>query len=145
MPAVLIEYGFHTNREEAALLGSGEYRTKLADLTAKGILNYFGMEIGGGTETDDKYLAARKSLLITLGRNSHRHGGKNYKEVNKMDITSLGITSVASITAICFLICEVAKRRRLTKNGSPLSPAYQEPCSESLLSISCRSIRRATT
>jgi hypothetical protein len=37
-----------------------------------------------------------------------------------MDITSLGITSVASITAICFLICEVAKAAPLDKKWLPV-------------------------
>ena len=44
-PAVLIEYGFHTNREDVALLRSGEYRDKLARATADGICDYLGVAI----------------------------------------------------------------------------------------------------
>jgi len=42
-PAVLIEHGFHTNRTEAELLKSGDYREKLAELDCKGILDYLGI------------------------------------------------------------------------------------------------------
>ena len=43
-PACLIEYGFHTNKEDVALLSSGAYRDKLAVATAKGICNYLGVQ-----------------------------------------------------------------------------------------------------
>lgn len=42
-PAVLIEYGFHTNQEDVALLKSGEYRDKLAVATAKGVCDALGV------------------------------------------------------------------------------------------------------
>jgi len=42
-PAILIEHGFHTNREEVARLKDGTYRQKLADADAKGILDYLGI------------------------------------------------------------------------------------------------------
>lgn len=42
-PAVLIEYGFHTNREDVALLKSPAYRDKLAIATAQGICDYLGV------------------------------------------------------------------------------------------------------
>jgi len=41
-PAVLIEYGFHTSREDAALLKDGAYRDKLAEATARGICDWLG-------------------------------------------------------------------------------------------------------
>lgn len=43
-PAVLIEYGFHTNREDVALLRDGAYRAKLAEATARGVCNFLGVE-----------------------------------------------------------------------------------------------------
>jgi N-acetylmuramoyl-L-alanine amidase len=43
MPAVLIEYGFHTNQDDVALLKTSAYRDKLAAATAKGICDYFGI------------------------------------------------------------------------------------------------------
>jgi len=43
MPAVLIEYGFHTSKEDSELLKSSDYRDRLAELTANGILDYLGI------------------------------------------------------------------------------------------------------
>lgn len=42
-PAVLIEHGFHTNKEDTALLKDGAYRQKLAEAQGKGILDYLGV------------------------------------------------------------------------------------------------------
>ena len=54
-PAILIEHGFHTNKEEVELLKSVEYRAKLAAVDAKGILDYLGIawvdEPATGAET----------------------------------------------------------------------------------------------
>ena len=44
MPAVLIEYGFHTNRADVTLLLSDDYRDKLADATARGVCKWLGIE-----------------------------------------------------------------------------------------------------
>lgn len=44
MPAVLIEYGFHTNKEDVALLKDSAYRDKLAEATARGVCNWLGIE-----------------------------------------------------------------------------------------------------
>ena len=43
-PAVLIEHGFHTNREEVELLKASAYREKLAEANCRGILTYLGKE-----------------------------------------------------------------------------------------------------
>ena len=43
-PAVLIEHGFHTNKEEVAMLKTDAYRNKLAEANCKGILDYLGIE-----------------------------------------------------------------------------------------------------
>lgn len=42
-PAVLIEHGFHTNRDEVERLKSGDYRDLLARVDAKGVLDYLGL------------------------------------------------------------------------------------------------------
>lgn len=42
MPAVLIEHGFYTNKEECALLKTSNFREKCAVADAKGILKYAG-------------------------------------------------------------------------------------------------------
>lgn len=43
MPAVLIEHGFYTNKDECAKLKDLEFRTKCAVADAKGILAYLGI------------------------------------------------------------------------------------------------------
>lgn len=42
-PAVLIEYGFHTSREDVELLKSSTYRDKLAAATADGVCKWLGV------------------------------------------------------------------------------------------------------
>lgn len=42
-PAVLIEHGFHTSKEETELLKTTTYRDKLAQVDAKGILDFLGV------------------------------------------------------------------------------------------------------
>lgn len=41
-PAVLIEYGYHTNQEDVELLLDSGYRDKLAEATARGICDFLG-------------------------------------------------------------------------------------------------------
>ncbi|MEG1758655.1 MAG: N-acetylmuramoyl-L-alanine amidase [Oscillospiraceae bacterium] len=48
MPAVLIEYGFHTAHSDVKLLASNDYRDKLAEATASGICAYFCLPYQGG-------------------------------------------------------------------------------------------------
>ena len=68
-PAVLLENGFHTNQEEAALLGQAPYRQKLAEAEAKGILEYLGIPwTDGGEETDyEKEVRAAVAWLTENG------------------------------------------------------------------------------
>ena len=44
-PAVLLEYGFHTNAQDLALLKDAAYRDKLAQATCAGICDYLGLEV----------------------------------------------------------------------------------------------------
>lgn len=62
-PAVLIEHGFHTNKEDVALLKSADYRKKLAVLQCRGILDYLGIAYDGqdGAEEDNKASAPEPS------------------------------------------------------------------------------------
>lgn len=50
MPAVLIEYAFHDNREDTENLLDSAWRQAAAVATAKGICDYFGIEFGGEPE-----------------------------------------------------------------------------------------------
>ena len=51
MPAVLIEYGFHTNKSDVALLKDSAYRDKLAEATARGVCDWLGIEYKKKEET----------------------------------------------------------------------------------------------
>ena len=53
-PAVLIEHGFHTNKEDVALLKSADYRKKLAVAQCKGILDYLGIAYDGQDELEEE-------------------------------------------------------------------------------------------
>ena len=50
MPAVLIEYGFHTSKTDVPLLLSGDYRDKLAAATADGVCQWLGVSWADGNE-----------------------------------------------------------------------------------------------
>lgn len=52
MPAVLIEHGFFTNKEECDKLLSDSFRQLCAEADAKGILNYLDMEYKDEEEED---------------------------------------------------------------------------------------------
>ena len=76
MPACLIEYGFHTNKSDVALLKSSEYRDKLALATANGICDTLGitykdgakkysLALSGDKATAEKAAAKLKEIGIT--------------------------------------------------------------------------------
>ena len=53
-PAVLIEHLFHDNLEDVALLKDSAFRDKLAEVDAKGILDYLEIPWQAKTEPDDE-------------------------------------------------------------------------------------------
>lgn len=59
-PAMIVEYGFHTNKEDVRLLKDDAHRDKLAMATAKGVCDYLGVEweTGSGLDADVDTLAA---------------------------------------------------------------------------------------
>ena len=60
-PAVLIEHGFHTSREDVKLLKDPSYRETLASAEARGILEYLGVAWKDVSDLDmavDKLAAA---------------------------------------------------------------------------------------
>ena len=65
-PACLIEYGFHTSRDDVALLKDSAYRDKLARATARGACDYLGVSwVGEEAEmpaTDRQRVQARFGL-----------------------------------------------------------------------------------
>ncbi len=64
MPAVLVECGFMTNREEAGLLLDDGYRRKCAEGICRGICKYAGVEYQEGKEMNVK---VEKSVVIIDG------------------------------------------------------------------------------
>ena len=64
-PACLIEYGFHTNREDAALLKDSAYRDKLARATAQGVCKYLG--ISWSEDSAEKPAADRQRVQERFG------------------------------------------------------------------------------
>ena len=65
-PAVLIEYGFHTNQEDVELLKTDTYRDKLATLTARGACAFLGIPWGGGMEENMTETEVRKIVEQVL-------------------------------------------------------------------------------
>lgn len=61
-PAVLLEHGFHTNREEVALLKDSGFRARLAEADAKGILAYLGLAWEREENPDRARVAERFAL-----------------------------------------------------------------------------------
>lgn len=68
MPAVLIEGGFMTNREEAKLLLSEEYRKQCAEGICKGVCSYFGVTYKEETEGDEEVKRYQKIEDLPYGK-----------------------------------------------------------------------------
>lgn len=72
-PAVLIEYGFHTNQGDVALLKDTNYRELLAKVTVNGILGYLGISEAeedreeGVDNTPDPWAAEAVEKAIKAG------------------------------------------------------------------------------
>lgn len=64
-PACIIEYGFHTNREDVALLKDSAYRDKLARATAQGVCKYLG--ISWAEDSAEKPAADRQRVQERFG------------------------------------------------------------------------------
>lgn len=66
-PAVLIEHGFHTSREETERLKSSAYRDKLAEIDAKGILDYLGVAWVPEVPEDKPWYADHQAWVQEMG------------------------------------------------------------------------------
>lgn len=73
MPAVLIEHGFHTNKDEVELLKSDSFRDKCAEADAKGICDYFGTTYIEQPPSTGKSISVND--LIAMGYTSITLGG----------------------------------------------------------------------
>ena len=68
-PACLIEYGFHTNREDVELLKDSAYRDKLAQATAHGICDWLGVDYAEPEQPDKpaEWYAGAQAWVKELG------------------------------------------------------------------------------
>lgn len=67
MPAVLIEHGFYTNKEECEKLKSDKFRQKCAECDAKGILEFLGIAYNATTTDADMVLTIDKKEYLLDG------------------------------------------------------------------------------
>ena len=72
MPAVLIEHGFYTNKEECEKLKDGTFRQKCAECDAKGILEHLGIEYKEAKDTD---VLTKNELVLTIGKKTYTVNG----------------------------------------------------------------------
>lgn len=72
MPAVLIEHGFYTNKEECEKLKDSTFRQKCAECDAKGILEHLGIEY---KEAKDINVLTTDELVLTIGQKSYTING----------------------------------------------------------------------
>ena len=66
MPAVLIEHGFYTNKEECEKLKSVSFRQKCAECDAKGILEQLGIEYKETVKECDKLVLKINEKWYTI-------------------------------------------------------------------------------
>lgn len=75
MPAVLVEYLFHNNREDVAKLKDSAFRDKLATATAKGICGYLGI-----AWDEDKPADTAHIYRVQAGAFTDRQNAESYKQ-----------------------------------------------------------------
>jgi N-acetylmuramoyl-L-alanine amidase len=81
-PAIIIEYGFHTNEEDLGLLKSEEFREKASNAVVRGICKYFGIEYKVSKYFKDiplnhwciDYVDKAKELEIISGKSENELG-----------------------------------------------------------------------
>ena len=71
MPAVLIEHGFYTNKEECEKLKDSNFRQKCAEADAKGILEQLGINY-----VPDTNVATKNELVLTIGQKTYTINGQ---------------------------------------------------------------------
>ena len=68
MPAVLIEHGFYTNKEECEKLKSDSFRQKCAECDAKGILEQLGMAY---VEAKDINVTSKNEIVFEIDKKTY--------------------------------------------------------------------------
>ena len=78
MPAVLIEHGFYTNKEECEKLKTDEFRQRCAIADAKGILEHLGIDFGNDINVTTKNEVTDANvgdLVLTIGQKFYTANG----------------------------------------------------------------------
>ena len=115
MPAVLIEHGFYTNKEECEKLKNDSFRQKCAECDAKGILEQLGIEY---KEVKGVNVTTKKELVLTIDKKEYTVNG----QVKTADVAPFildGRTQI-SIAVLRDLGLEVewnAEKRTVTVRG----------------------------
>jgi N-acetylmuramoyl-L-alanine amidase len=73
MPAVLIEHGFYTNKEECEKLKTDRFRQKCAECDAKGILEQLGIAYKDGKDTN---VTTKNELVLTIDKKEYTINGQ---------------------------------------------------------------------
>ena len=110
MPAVLIEHGFYTNKEECEKLKSDDFRQKCAECDAKGILEQLGINYVTDINVGE--------LVLTIGKKEYTVNGQ-VKQADVAPFIKDGRTLVP-ITVLRDLGLEVewnAEKRTVTVRG----------------------------
>lgn len=102
MPAVLIEHGFYTNKEECEKLKSDSFRQRCAEADAKGILEQLGIEYKGkdiNVATKNEVADTNVGeLVLKIGQKTYTvNGQKKELEVAPMIINGRTLTTVAPL------------------------------------------------
>ena len=71
MPAVLIEHGFYTNKEEVEKLKSQDFRERCALADSKGIIEYLGLK------WIDEVVESQKIYRVQVGAFSKKENAEN--------------------------------------------------------------------
>ena len=85
MPAVLVECGFMTNKKEAELLRSDNYRRTIAEAICRGICSCFGQAYKQSNKPQKEVYKVEKSKIIVDGKTYDidriLHEGNNYIKI----------------------------------------------------------------
>lgn len=120
IPGILVELGFMTNKDEAALLKTAAYREKCATAIAKGLCEYTGVSFH--ESTDNSHTPGDKPCNIEVN-------GKllSIKGRNRDGITRLPIRAVSEAVGVVPEWCQITKQVRV--NGYDLDETIEETLS----------------
>ena len=113
MPAVLIEHGFYTNKEECEKLKDSNFRQKCAECDAKGILEQLGINY-----VPDINVATKNELVLTIGKKTYTVNGQEKQiEVAPKIEKSRTLVPIAVLRDLGLEVEWNAEKRTVTVRG----------------------------